>query len=66
MFYTRVIGDLANSCRECGGQPGQWCTFASTLQGTQLGGETKIPASPGARMTIHCKASHARAFGELK
>ncbi|RBR04094.1 uncharacterized protein FIESC28_11632 [Fusarium coffeatum] len=38
---------------ECGGQPGQWCTFASTLQGTQLGGERKIPASPGARMTIH-------------
>ncbi|CEI62365.1 unnamed protein product [Fusarium venenatum] len=38
---------------ECGGQPGQWCTWASTLQeGTQLG-DKKIPASPGARLTIH-------------
>ncbi|KAJ4026403.1 hypothetical protein NW752_001345 [Fusarium irregulare] len=44
---------FADPRRECGGQPGQWCTFASTLQGTQLGGERKIPASPGARMTIH-------------
>ncbi|KAG8672899.1 hypothetical protein FPOAC2_06316 [Fusarium poae] len=43
---------------ECGGQPGQWCTWASTLQGTQLG-DKKIPASPGARLTIHYKYNDA-------
>ncbi|KAL4732006.1 hypothetical protein ACLX1H_001009 [Fusarium chlamydosporum] len=38
---------------ECGGQPGQWCTWASTLQeGTQLG-DKKVPAGPGAKLTIH-------------
>ncbi|WZH46997.1 uncharacterized protein QYS62_008127 [Fusarium acuminatum] len=37
----------------CGARAGQWCTWASTLQGgTQLGGK-QVPADPGARLTIH-------------
>ncbi|KAI9931989.1 hypothetical protein ASPWEDRAFT_171883 [Aspergillus wentii DTO 134E9] len=36
----------------CGAKAGQWCTWASTLQGTQLGGK-QVPASVGDRVTMH-------------
>ncbi|KAM0197358.1 hypothetical protein ACHAPI_005224 [Fusarium lateritium] len=36
----------------CGAKAGQWCTWASTLQGTQLGGK-QVPADAGAKLTIH-------------
>ncbi|KAM0239569.1 hypothetical protein ACHAP5_008215 [Fusarium lateritium] len=36
----------------CGAKAGQWCTWASTLQDTQLGGK-QVPANPGAKLTIH-------------
>ncbi|KAM6510114.1 hypothetical protein FALCPG4_017741 [Fusarium falciforme] len=39
--------------RECGASAGQWCTWASTLQGEQLGGK-QVPAKAGTKLTIHC------------
>ncbi|EMR64176.1 hypothetical protein UCREL1_8844 [Eutypa lata UCREL1] len=36
----------------CGASTGQWCTWASTLQDTQLGGE-QVPASPGDELEMH-------------
>ncbi|KAI1749787.1 hypothetical protein F4782DRAFT_511529 [Xylaria castorea] len=36
----------------CGASAGQWCTWASTLQGEQLGGK-QVPASAGDRLTMH-------------
>ncbi|RAL03278.1 uncharacterized protein BO80DRAFT_402271 [Aspergillus ibericus CBS 121593] len=38
----------------CGASSGQWCTWASTLEGTQLGG-TEVPASAGDKLTMHYK-----------
>ncbi|KAI8653881.1 hypothetical protein LRP88_00379 [Fusarium phalaenopsidis] len=38
--------------RECGASAGQWCTWASTLQGEQLGGK-QVPAKAGTKLTIH-------------
>ncbi|GKZ17435.1 hypothetical protein AbraIFM66951_004737 [Aspergillus brasiliensis] len=38
----------------CGGSSGQWCTWASTLEGTQLGGK-EVPASAGDKVTMHYK-----------
>ncbi|PWY69060.1 hypothetical protein BO70DRAFT_400120 [Aspergillus heteromorphus CBS 117.55] len=38
----------------CGASAGQWCTWASTLEGTQLGGK-EVPASAGDRITMHYK-----------
>ncbi|CAI7601064.1 unnamed protein product [Penicillium pancosmium] len=38
----------------CGATPGQWCTWASTLQGEQLGGK-QVPASAGDELTMHYK-----------
>ncbi|KAH6987151.1 hypothetical protein EDB80DRAFT_655440 [Ilyonectria destructans] len=38
----------------CGATNGQWCTWASTLQDTQLGG-TEVPASAGDKLTFHYK-----------
>ncbi|PYH92420.1 hypothetical protein BO71DRAFT_383640 [Aspergillus ellipticus CBS 707.79] len=38
----------------CGASAGQWCTWASTLQGTQLGGK-EVPASAGDKITMHYK-----------
>ncbi|KAI1505702.1 hypothetical protein F5X99DRAFT_367394 [Biscogniauxia marginata] len=35
----------------CGASKGQWCAWASTLQGTQLGG-TQVPASAGDKLTM--------------
>lgn len=39
--------------RNCGGSPGQWCTWASTLEGTQLSGR-ELPANPGDELVMHC------------
>ncbi|KAI1362715.1 hypothetical protein F5Y08DRAFT_311245 [Xylaria arbuscula] len=36
----------------CGASDGQWCTWASTLQGEQLGG-TMVPASAGDELIMH-------------
>ncbi|KAI0188203.1 hypothetical protein EV127DRAFT_434964 [Xylaria flabelliformis] len=36
----------------CGASAGQWCTWASTLQGEQLGGK-QVPASAGDHLTMH-------------
>ncbi|KAL4772310.1 hypothetical protein BDW60DRAFT_216674 [Aspergillus nidulans var. acristatus] len=36
----------------CGASEGQWCTWASTLQGEQLGG-TEVPANEGDKLTMH-------------
>ncbi|RAL09419.1 uncharacterized protein BO97DRAFT_168399 [Aspergillus homomorphus CBS 101889] len=38
----------------CGGKSGQWCIWASTLQGTQLGG-TEVPANAGDKVTMEYK-----------
>ena len=46
--------DTDGLCSNCGASEGQWCTWASTLQGTQLGG-TEVPADAGDGLTIHCK-----------
>ncbi|KAI0009550.1 hypothetical protein F4779DRAFT_627697 [Xylariaceae sp. FL0662B] len=35
----------------CGASTGQWCTWASTLQGVQLGGN-QVPASPADELAI--------------
>ncbi|OJJ52856.1 hypothetical protein ASPSYDRAFT_561669 [Aspergillus sydowii CBS 593.65] len=35
----------------CGASEGQWCTWASTLQGTQLGGD-QVPANAGDELTM--------------
>ncbi|KAI3325877.1 hypothetical protein HD806DRAFT_426207 [Xylariaceae sp. AK1471] len=43
---------FVNPAANCGASAGQWCTWASTLQGTQLGGK-QIPASAGDHLTIH-------------
>ncbi|EPS28362.1 hypothetical protein PDE_03308 [Penicillium oxalicum 114-2] len=41
-----------NPNANCGARVGQWCTWASTLKGTQLGGR-QVPANPGDQLTIH-------------
>ncbi|KAI0431095.1 hypothetical protein F5Y09DRAFT_305918 [Xylaria sp. FL1042] len=41
-----------NPAANCGASAGQWCTWASTLQGEQLGG-TEVPASAGDELTMH-------------
>ncbi|KAH8430686.1 uncharacterized protein LDX57_008348 [Aspergillus melleus] len=38
----------------CGAKEGQWCTWASTLQGEQLGGK-QVPASAGDEVKMHYK-----------
>ncbi|KAL0942354.1 uncharacterized protein CTRU02_200240 [Colletotrichum truncatum] len=38
----------------CGAKAGQWCTWASTLKGEQLGGK-QVPASAGDKVTMHYK-----------
>ncbi|KAE8148594.1 hypothetical protein BDV25DRAFT_158005 [Aspergillus avenaceus] len=38
----------------CGASSGQWCVWASTLQGTQLGGK-QVPASAGDKVVMHYK-----------
>ncbi|KAL2810552.1 hypothetical protein BJX63DRAFT_423014 [Aspergillus granulosus] len=43
---------FADPNANCGASEGQWCTWASTLQGTQLGGE-QVPANPGDGLTMH-------------
>ncbi|CEL11203.1 hypothetical protein ASPCAL14306 [Aspergillus calidoustus] len=43
---------FADPNANCGASEGQWCTWASTLQGTQLGGE-QVPANPGDEITMH-------------
>ncbi|KAL4876198.1 hypothetical protein BJY04DRAFT_223282 [Aspergillus karnatakaensis] len=43
---------FADPNANCGASEGQWCTWASTLQGTQLGGE-QVPANPGDGVTMH-------------
>ncbi|KAM0544010.1 hypothetical protein ACHAPJ_012035 [Fusarium lateritium] len=43
----RLIGNS-----NCGAKAGQWCTWASTLQGEQLGGK-QVPADAGSKLTIH-------------
>ncbi|OOF93945.1 hypothetical protein ASPCADRAFT_52564 [Aspergillus carbonarius ITEM 5010] len=40
---------------------GQWCTWASTLEGTQLGGK-EVPASAGDKITMHC-SGQAQGWG---
>ncbi|KAL4915403.1 hypothetical protein BDW62DRAFT_212751 [Aspergillus aurantiobrunneus] len=42
---------FADPNANCGASEGQWCTWASTLQGTQLGGD-QVPASPGDGLTM--------------
>lgn len=37
-----------------GATSGQWCIWASTLQGTQLGGKM-VPADAGDSVTMHCR-----------
>lgn len=50
-----------------GATAGQWCIWASTLQGTQLGGKM-VPASAGDQVTMHCRFCSRRklAGGPLK
>ncbi|KAF4966872.1 hypothetical protein FSARC_5485 [Fusarium sarcochroum] len=36
----------------CGAKDGQWCAWASTLQGEQLGGK-QVPADAGDKLTMH-------------
>ncbi|KAL3479595.1 hypothetical protein BJX99DRAFT_221906 [Aspergillus californicus] len=43
---------FADPNANCGASEGQWCTWASTLQDTQLGGD-QVPASPGDKVTMH-------------
>ncbi|CAI7590281.1 unnamed protein product [Penicillium bialowiezense] len=38
----------------CGATAGQWCTWASTLQGEQLGGK-QVPANAGDEVNMHYK-----------
>ncbi|KAJ5318862.1 hypothetical protein MYU51_012699 [Penicillium brevicompactum] len=38
----------------CGATSGQWCTWASTLQGEQLGGK-QVPANAGDEINMHYK-----------
>ncbi|KAF9890098.1 hypothetical protein FE257_006259 [Aspergillus nanangensis] len=45
---------FSDPAANCGATAGQWCTWASTLQGTQLGG-TQVPASSGDEITMHYK-----------
>ncbi|KAJ5420221.1 hypothetical protein N7465_002740 [Penicillium sp. CMV-2018d] len=45
---------FADPAANCGAKSGQWCTWASTLQGTQLGGK-QVPADAGAKVTMHYK-----------
>ncbi|KAL4812923.1 hypothetical protein BDW67DRAFT_178282 [Aspergillus spinulosporus] len=43
---------FADPNANCGASEGQWCTWASTLQGEQLGG-TEVPANEGDKLTMH-------------
>ncbi|KKK13295.1 hypothetical protein P175DRAFT_0521471 [Aspergillus ochraceoroseus IBT 24754] len=43
---------FADPKANCGASQGQWCTWASTLQGTQLGGD-QVPASAGDELVMH-------------
>ncbi|KAI3391257.1 hypothetical protein diail_7658 [Diaporthe ilicicola] len=42
---------FASPSANCGGKAGQWCVWASTLEGTQLGG-TQVPANAGDSVTM--------------
>ncbi|OJJ98546.1 hypothetical protein ASPACDRAFT_62046 [Aspergillus aculeatus ATCC 16872] len=44
----------------CGGTSGQWCIWASTLEGTQLGG-TQVPANAGDNVTMEYKYNDSTA-----
>ncbi|KAJ5890431.1 uncharacterized protein N7473_006659 [Penicillium subrubescens] len=45
---------FADPNANCGAKVGQWCTWASTLKGEQLGGK-QVPANPGDKLTMHYK-----------
>ncbi|KAE8381385.1 hypothetical protein BDV26DRAFT_301506 [Aspergillus bertholletiae] len=45
---------FSDPAANCGASTGQWCTWASTLQGTQLGGK-QVPASAGDKLVMHYK-----------
>ncbi|KAG0157801.1 hypothetical protein Pdw03_1447 [Penicillium digitatum] len=45
---------FSDPAANCGATAGQWCTWASTLQGTQLGGK-QVPANAGDEITMHYK-----------
>ncbi|KAF7591257.1 hypothetical protein BBP40_001818 [Aspergillus hancockii] len=45
---------FSDPAANCGAKSGQWCTWASTLQGTQLGGK-QVPASAGDELIMHYK-----------
>ncbi|GAB1208058.1 hypothetical protein APSETT445_006797 [Aspergillus pseudonomiae] len=45
---------FSDPAANCGASSGQWCTWASTLQGTQLGGK-QVPASAGDKLVMHYK-----------
>ncbi|KAB8250821.1 hypothetical protein F9C07_1622823 [Aspergillus flavus] len=45
---------FSDPASNCGASSGQWCTWASTLQGTQLGGK-QVPASAGDKLVMHYK-----------
>ncbi|CAI0649385.1 hypothetical protein CGCF415_v012463 [Colletotrichum fructicola] len=45
---------FSDPAANCGAKAGQWCTWASTLQGEQLGGK-QVPASAGDKITMHYK-----------
>ncbi|CAI7610206.1 unnamed protein product [Penicillium discolor] len=42
---------FSDPAANCGAKSGQWCTWASTLQGTQLGGK-QVPADAGDQITM--------------
>ncbi|PIG87780.1 hypothetical protein AARAC_000806 [Aspergillus arachidicola] len=45
---------FSDPAANCGASSGQWCTWASTLQGTQLGGK-QVPASAGDKLVMQYK-----------
>ncbi|CAP92998.1 Pc16g03280 [Penicillium rubens Wisconsin 54-1255] len=52
---------FSDPAANCGATAGQWCTWASTLQGTQLGGK-QVPANAGDEVTMHC-SGQAQGWG---
>jgi hypothetical protein len=45
---------MSDLCSNCGAKAGQWCTWASTLEDTQLGGK-QVPADAGDEIKMHCE-----------
>ncbi|KAE8349829.1 hypothetical protein BDV28DRAFT_52949 [Aspergillus coremiiformis] len=45
---------FSDPAANCGARAGQWCTWASTLQGSQLGGK-QVPASGGDKLVMAYK-----------